>query len=275
MQDPQDQVARNVEIHDRIATSYEQGHGEIFNEVEQRRLRNGLARARGLLGSAGEPLALDYGCGSGNLTRHLLQLDFSVVAADVSRNFLNEVNRKYPKAQTVHLGADGQEGLQNHSFDLIGVYSVLHHIPDYLQAVRFLAGLCKPGGLLFLDHEPTPESWTPQPDYLEFLKKARRMDWKKFFIPGNYVGKFRRLFNPRYTNEGDIHVWPDDHVEWPKIISVLQESGFETVACEDYLLFRALYRPEVYEQWRTRLTDTRLMIFQKAPQVGSSALEKP
>jgi hypothetical protein len=73
----------------------------------------------------------------------------------------------------------------------------------------------------------------------------------------------RRLFNPRYTNEGDIHVFPDDHIEWDRIEALLVGLGFEVIAKEDYLLNRSLYRPEVYKRYRHRCTDTRMMQFRK------------
>ena len=39
-------IDRNVRIHDRIADSYDKTHDEIFNEVEQTRLRVALERAK-------------------------------------------------------------------------------------------------------------------------------------------------------------------------------------------------------------------------------------
>src|SRR6478672_11518223 len=91
------QLQANVDVHDRIAAQFEKRHGEIFNEVEQQRLRSTLARAAGLATSKSQPQrALDFGCGSGNLTRHLLALGFHVVACDVSERFLDVVIERFP-----------------------------------------------------------------------------------------------------------------------------------------------------------------------------------
>ena len=82
-------IARNVAIHDRMARRYDALHGEIFNTTEQARLQGVLSRAKDAVRSGGMPiLALDFGCGSGNLTRHLLGLGMKVTAAAVSYTHL-------------------------------------------------------------------------------------------------------------------------------------------------------------------------------------------
>lgn len=261
------QIARNIRVHNRIAESYDATHGEIFNDIEQSRLRAALGRARDGVATGSKPLrALDFGCGSGNLTRHLLALGMEVVAADVSRAFLRVVEQRFVSepVSTLPISGDGLAGTADASFDFVAAYSVLHHIPDYLAAVREMARVLKPGGVLLLDHEPTEAYWTQPAIFREFEAAARTPDWGKFLKPSNYVHKLRRLFNPRHTNEGDIHVWPDDHVEWPGIASLLEGHGFEVILREDYLLFRQGYRPAVYDAYRGRLADMRVMAFRKS-----------
>ena len=86
----QDHVRRNSIIHDRIAKRYDTAHGEIFNDIEQHRIRSALVEVSDLLDEPTEEKykALDFGAGTGNLTNHLLQLGFDVTAADVSRESL-------------------------------------------------------------------------------------------------------------------------------------------------------------------------------------------
>lgn len=262
----QREIARNVAIHDRIARKYDARHGEIFNDIEQTRLAAILAKARDLVETGGpSPLALDFGCGSGNLSRHLLALDLTVTAADVSQGFLDLVRARYPtpRLQT-HLMSNGDAGsLPDESFDLIATYSVLHHIPDYLAACGELARLCKKGGVVLIDHEATEEHWNADPVYRSFQQAALRLDWHKYLTPSNYVHRIKRFFNPRHSNEGDIHVWPDDHIEWSKIKQLMGQAGLDAVIEEDYLLYRKLYCPQVYEQYLGRCTDTKVMAFRK------------
>jgi SAM-dependent methyltransferase len=265
--DPQRQIERNVRIHDRVAADYEKIHDEIFNPVEQDRLRRALARAKDALRTRTErPRALDFGCGSGNLTRHLLALGFDVVAADISPAFLDLIERRHAgQAVETHL-MDGRSlaGLEDGAFDFAATYSVMHHVPDYLGAAAEMGRVVCQGGIVYIDHEHSPSYWGADPAYRDFLRRATRFDWRKFLVPHNYYGKLRRMFvDPHYSNEGDIHVWPDDHIEWDEIESVLRREGFETVFAEDYLVFRGRYRPEVHEQYRTRCADMRVLAMRK------------
>ncbi len=260
----QRQVARNVAIHDRIARRYDGIHGEIFNPIEQDRLRDALEAARDLIcSSEGTFKALDFGCGSGNLTRHLLDLGMDVTCADVSRAFLDLVASRYPKVTTHWMEEGSTAGLADSSFDLVATYSVLHHIPDYLAAVGEMARVCKGGGVVVIDHEPSEAYWGANPEYNAFRRAALRFDWRKYLTPSNYLHRLLRVFDPRHSNEGDIHVWPDDHIEWASIKAVMAKAGFEAALEEDYLLYRKLYRREVYDRYVGRCTDTKVMIFRK------------
>ena len=261
------QIARNVRIHDRIAAKYEETHDEIFNPVEQSRLRETLARAKSALRTGTErPRALDFGCGSGNLSRHLLAIGFEVVAADVSPGFLQLVESRHrgDPLSTYLMDGKGLAGIDDGGFDLVATYSVLHHIPDYLAAVGEMGRVTRPGGIVYIDHEHSPGYWSGDPAYREFLRAARRFTWRKFLVPQNYYGKLRRaLIDPHYSNEGDIHVWPDDHIQWEAISEQLSDQGFETLFAEDYLVCRGSYRQEVYEAWRGRCSDMRVTALRK------------
>ena len=106
----QQQIARNVAVHDRVARKYDAIHGEIFNPVEQTRLRSALTSARDAIRTGAKLLhALDFGCGSGNLTRHLLDLALDVTAADVSEGFLDLVRSRYPTERLSTLLMNGSD----------------------------------------------------------------------------------------------------------------------------------------------------------------------
>ena len=258
------QIARNVAVHDRIARKYDRLHGEIFNEVEQARLAATLERARDCIATgANPPRALDLGCGSGNLTRHLLALGFAVTAADVSPGFLDLVRSRYPNVETLPMNGRDLSNVANDSFDLVATYSVLHHIPDYLAAVREMARVTMVGGVVVIDHEHNERFWSGDPLYSEFRARALRFDWRKYLDPMNYMHRLRRVFDPRHSNEGDIHVWPDDHIEWAKIRQVMTDAGFDIAFEDDYLLCWSLYRREVYERYAGRCSDTKAMAFRK------------
>lgn len=260
------EIQNNINIHNRIARKYESIHGEIFNPAEQARLHSALSRALDFVDTPHRPLtALDVGCGSGNLTGHLLDLGTTVIAADVSQGFLDLVQNRYSgKAiRTLQLNGRDLSNVPSYSCDVVAAYSVLHHIPDYLSAVTEMARVCSPGGVVFLDHEPNEQYWSNQPIYAEFKTKATRLDLRKYLTPANYLARIRRLFNPRYSQEGDIHVWPDDHIEWNHIDSTLQRAGLHLIYSEDYLLARSSYRSHVYKHYANLCSDMRFRIYRR------------
>lgn len=263
-------IEHNVRVHDSISDLYEQVHGEIFNPIEQDRLYQELKQSLVYIEtSSGIKEAFDYGCGSGNLTKHLLNLSLKVTAADVSEKFLTIVEKKYAKKGRLNiLKINGQDlsNIENNQFDLVATYSVLHHIPDYLSIVKEMVRVVKPGGIIYLDHEPSESYWNKSKEYEMFLNALPKIKktWKRFLKISNYINRIRRLINPRYEPEGDIHVWPDDHVEWNKIEKVFRENGCDVVYKKDYLLYKREYPEILYNEYKNKCTDMCVMIARKS-----------
>ena len=254
------------------AAAYEHVHGDIFNSIEQQRLHSMLREALKAVQTGATPVkALDFGCGSGNLTRHLIDLGIFTVSADLSDDFLKEIRRKFSDTRlsdTLKLNGVDLANVPDAQFDLVATYSVLHHVPDYLAIVKEMGRVIKPGGVLYIDHEVTETYYQRPPVYVEFLKRVRpRVNWRRWLslvldVRG-YRHLLRRLANPRYKREGDIHVWPDDHIEWDKIEQVLLSEGFEVVHRHDYLLYKAIYDLRVYHEYEDRCADERVLIARK------------
>jgi SAM-dependent methyltransferase len=276
------QVAANVRGYRRAAPRYERLHGEIFNAREQARLRGALEQMLADLDSSGErpPRVLDFGCGSGNVTQHLLELGATVLAADLSPDFLALVRRRFDGCllETLQLNGRDLDGLADAAVDAAVSYSVLHHIPDYLHAVRELCRVVRPGGVLQIDHEAAPNEYADDAVLAEFRgrvyehelarpKRASRFldPWHYRTLGRHYLMQLRRRFgNPRHWPEGDIHVWPDDHIEWDAIERVLREERYQVVASEDYLLYREGTAEELYEHYRHLTADVRMVRARRA-----------
>jgi ubiquinone/menaquinone biosynthesis C-methylase UbiE len=259
-------IQQNIEVHDRISMLYDARHGEIFNNIEQERLRSALTVALSMCQTNSmTATALDMGSGSGNLSRHLLELGLNVIAADVSQGFLDLIGRRFSgkSITTIKLNGRDLSNIPTASCDVVATYSVLHHIPDYIEAVKEMARVCSIGGIIYIDHEHTDEYWGGDFIYEQFKSKALRFDWRKYLVWSNYIDKVHRIFDPKYANEGDIHVWPDDHIEWSKIDECLFDAGFDCVHSEDYLLARKIYRPAVYDSYVGRCTDMRNRVYRK------------
>ena len=270
-------VARNRAAHDRLGAAYDARHPEIFNEIEQARLRDAVARALAELRTGSQPLrALDVGAGTGNLTAHLLAQGVHVTAADVSAGLLAELRRRHGdrgRVETLVLNGVDLRPLPDEAFDLVAAYSVLHHVPDYASLVVEMARVTRRSGVVYLDHERTDESWTSR-GYAEFRRRAvvwppRR--WWYYFQPSRYWKRlapylaWRRWRDPRWIPEGDLHVWLDDHIEWPRVEAALTRTGCEIVRRDDYLLFEPRYDRAAWEAWRAECTDTRCLVARKRP----------
>lgn len=261
-------LTANVRSHDRVARRYERRHGEIFNPVEQTRLRERLAQAVSAIRTGRTDLrALDFGSGSGNVTRHLIAMGISTTAADVSAEFLKLVSERFGGTglcTTLRLVANGSASIPDESYDLVVAYSVLHHIPDYLAAVDHLTRLLRPGGVLYLDHEASPKLWEGSTEYDAWLATKRRLPWYVEQLTTMTLNwplyRLRRSFDPRATEEGDVHVWPDDHIDWDAIGSILAARSFDVILTEDYLLYRRHFDLARYQWYRERCADTRLLL---------------
>lgn len=267
-------IARNAAAYDRVARSYDGVHTEIFNDVEQARLAEAVRDVLGLVGpgASSPPLVLDVGAGTGNLTGQFLDAGAAVVSADVSAGCLRVTAERF--------GATGRHRVQqidgrslgvfaDASFDVAACYSVLHHVPDYLSLVAEMARVVRPGGLIYLDHERHDASWQPDAARDQFVTEAwvfPPKHWTRFIKPRNYWNRLRpllqwqRWFDARWMPEGDLHIWPDDHVEWPLVETRAAACGVTPALVRDYLLYDANYDRGAWERWKDRLTDHRMWV---------------
>ena len=268
----ENQIQFNIEVHDEVSRKYELLHGEIFNAIEQERLHKALSAAAEAVRTGSKPIAaLDYGCGSGNLTRGLIEAGIDTVSADVSDGFLALIERNFSQtglSKVLKVNGKDLSGVESGRFDLVATYSVLHHVPDYLHIVKEMCRVLKPGGVIYIDHEVNESYYDRPKEYVEFLRKAKPIiNFKRYlrllFDVKGYKHIFRRIINPRYKREGDIHVWPDDHIEWDKIEQLLIAEGLEIISKQDYLLYKNYYDVDVYNEYKDKCPDERLLIARK------------
>ena len=271
-------IAHNRAAHDRVGGAYDAGHPEIFNETEQARLARTVERVVRLVERGERPRApiavLDVGSGTGNLVRRFLAHDVHVTATDLSTTLLDEVHGRFAatgRVTTTPLNGRDLHPLADDRFDVAASYSVLHHVPDYLALVREMARVVRPGGIVYIDHERSDESWTSAA-YRAFLREAvawPRRRWWFVLQPWRYWKRIRPLFewrrwrNPRWMPEGDLHIWPDDHIDWTKIRAVLATAGCAVELEEDYLLYEARYDRSAWERWNGRASDMRMLVARK------------
>ncbi|MEN9337872.1 MAG: hypothetical protein RIQ41_186 [Candidatus Parcubacteria bacterium] len=262
-------LSHNIRVHNKIAKQYEKIHGEIYNTHEQVRLKSALLQAlQEVRTNSSHLTVLDFGCGAGNLTQHLTDAGASVIAADVSQGFLDLVaSRTYAQeVRTFLVNGVDLAGIQDGSVDMVAMYSVLHHVPDYLSLMKEFARVLKNGGVLYIDHEASASSWTGALDaYRADMKRASAFDISKYLHITNYIDRIIRMFfNPRYQREGDIHVFPDDHIDWQSIREELAKYDVTAVSERDYLLSRRNDNKAVFDSWKDKVGDMHLYIGRKS-----------
>ena len=278
-------VALNIRAYRKAWRDYDAKHGEIFNPIEQRRLRAVLERARAEVRSgAAAPLrALDLGSGTGNVTRHLVELGFDTTASDVSPDLLRVVSERLPGVRTELIDGLGLSTFADASFDLVTAYSVLHHVPDYLAMVGEAVRVLRPGGVLVIDHEASDDFWVKGGCVDAFRRAMReeqasrpgwwnpaRRPWQRHLDPRELVLRFNMRFRPKavFCVEGDLHTWAFDHVEWDSVEGRLAAAGAEVVEAEEYLVYRDEYPRRVWEEYRESCSDMRVLIARKGSQVA-------
>jgi ubiquinone/menaquinone biosynthesis C-methylase UbiE len=267
----------NKRAHDKVSLVYDKKHTEIYNEVEQNRLNKTIEEILIILEQKDNIKVLDFGSGTGNLTLKFLSYNCLVTAIDISEKsllvLLNKTKKVFGKDRlnTIIL-TDNKIPLPDNHFDIVATYSVLHHIPDYLFAIQEMMRVTKPGGLIFIDHETNENKWNPNQylsqyyritkltifEHIRQLLETKELFTYEFFK--TVLIKF--LINPRYEREGDIHVWPDDHIEWNKIMELL-EKQFDIITNSDYLLYKPKGGVELYEKYRCLCTDVKYIVAKK------------
>jgi SAM-dependent methyltransferase len=275
-------ISANRRAYRRLRRHMARDAPEYFNPTEQARLGAALQHAiSAIAGDRDGPVrAFDVGCGGGNLTRHLLEQSCVVTAADVSPDLVEVVARRYGgdgRLSTMVLDGRTLAPVASGSMDLVGTYSVLHHVPDYLALVAEMCRVLRPGGVIVIDHELSPSFWEQPSGHAELQAAVREAvlassrwapvhrRWQRALLPSTWITRARLMRDPRYQPGGDIHVWPDDHVEWDRVADVLRACGCEVVAAEDYLAYRGEYSDELYARFAGRLADMRLLIGRKRP----------
>lgn len=285
-------ILHNKKRHDYIASSYDATHIEIFNPTEQKRIKHALQFAISQIRTGVEtPRILDFGAGTGNLTSHLLNLQADVNAADVSPACLDQLKLKLSGSdglQTIILNGKDLSGIKDDSFDMVATYSVLHHVPSYLKIVDEFVRVLKPGGVVYIDHEVSPSYWEINDTYRSYLEELGDIFVRNYLYELGLTEKvsiigrlssfpsvaswkmlirmFARIIQKQLPNgEGDIHIYKHDHIEWGEIKSKLSSSS-DILLESDYLVCRERGDiPRVWEKWKGKCADMRLIIAWKRP----------
>ena len=157
------------------------------------------------LGLSGNEKVLDFGGGSGGLSRHLARLLLDgggrVTCMDISRAWLAVAKKrlkKYPNVEYVH-GDVSDAGLEDESFDVIILHLMLHHVePDARMAtVKVLARLLNSDGKLFIREPQKKNHGIPADEVRQMmaaigLEETESTESKSMLIGPMYYGVFAK-----------------------------------------------------------------------------------
>ncbi len=231
-------LLENLRTHRIEAPLYDWTHIEIYNRKEQCRIRSVLTSVRNRF-DTDFPLALDVGSGTGNLARKLRELGFRVVAFDLSGDMLQrQLNMSSPleKEQSISLVQGDAENLPfgDRTFDFLGCYSTLHHIPDYAQAVREFVRVLKKDGMLYLDHEADESYWKSDP-------LLRRLLASNHHVLNGLYRWMNGIPTPTIDHTlSDYHTTDLNHIQWRVLRRICSESGIRIIKEESYHLSRTV-----------------------------------
>jgi 2-polyprenyl-6-hydroxyphenyl methylase/3-demethylubiquinone-9 3-methyltransferase len=197
-----------IERFSRIAAEWWDPAGKFrplhkFNPVRLAWLRDVICKAHGRDPHAPRPLdgirILDVGCGGGLLSEPLARLGASVTGIDAAEKNVKTaaahaeetgVSVDYRASTAEDLAAAGEQ------FDVVLAMEIVEHVADVDLFVGTVAGLARPGGLVFMATlNRTAKSFLfgiVAAEYvLRWLPRGTH-DWKRFLKPSELTGTLRR-----------------------------------------------------------------------------------
>jgi ubiquinone/menaquinone biosynthesis C-methylase UbiE len=229
-------LKENRRLHAIESAVYDRIHPEEFNWFEQKRITGDLAFICGRMAKGG--LALDVGCGTGNLARKILKLHTgNLYAVDLSADMLGifeaglTVEQKN-RVRIICAGAGEFADTCREKFDLIAMSSVLHHFPGYLTTLEKVIAMLNEGGWLYITHEPTRDSLADDP----FLRKILwHVDYAAYRL--SRLGRIPSVKGALNYHMSDYNLYHG--FEEKKVVTVCERAGMKTVA---YVLYASTMR---------------------------------
>ncbi|MET8283540.1 class I SAM-dependent methyltransferase [Micromonospora sp. NPDC005174] len=100
---------------------------------------------------------VDLGCGTGRIAHELASVERRVIAIDRSQQMLAQASATLPADSTALLRCDARMvPVADGSVDAVVCSGVLHHIPDWPDAIREMSRILRPGGTMIV-REPNAE----------------------------------------------------------------------------------------------------------------------
>jgi SAM-dependent methyltransferase len=141
---------------------------------------------RHILDARGSCRVLEVGAGHGTFTDHIVAAGAEVEVTEMSTPSAAQLRSRFRHnpAVTVVDDPDGTRALHGEPVDLVACLSVLHHIPDYLGAVRGMLDRVRPGGGFVSFQDPL---WYPRRSWLS--RRVDRVAYLAWRLPRGDFGR--------------------------------------------------------------------------------------
>ena len=222
---------------------YSKGSPHIRHHCIRERVISGVHALVGeVIERNGQCRILEVGAGHGTFTDHLVAAGAKVDVTEMSAPsaaVLRHRFRNNPDVTVIH-DPEGKEIFRPEPLNAVVCISVLHHIPDYLGAVRHLVQRIAPGGAFLSVQDPL---WYPRRSGLSMnLDRGAYLLWRlaQGDLRRGLATRVRRL-RGRYdeTNEADMAEY---HVV---------RQGVDEVALQQ-ILAQAFHHVELQRYWSTQ-----------------------
>ena len=235
----------NIQVHNREAPVYDAAHPEIFGRFEQQRIAKDIDLIASLIATRSCVRVLDIGCGTGNLALKFLNRGYHVRAVDISSQMIEVLRSKVDLTSLDRIefivsdAADIMTDTRTYgTWDVIAFSSVLHHLPDYQTVLSFCLRQLRPGGILYVCHEPLPGSTEEKRFGLSLvIRMLDRADNIYIYARKLFVYLVQSLRNRKLFSRID-YSWSDYHakigINADEVIRQLESEGAKTLLYETY-----------------------------------------
>lgn len=158
-----------------------------------------------LLDGIGAGRALDAACGTGRLTRVLIDHGHDVTALDASEPMMERARARAPEA-TYHLGSLMDLPFADAAFDVVCCGLALTHVPSVRPAIAELARVLRDGGRLLLSDIHPVAVATGSHAFFRYPDNSRGVVRNELHWHGEYLDAFaatglrvRRCAEPRFS----------------------------------------------------------------------------
>ena len=175
-----------------------------------------------LLGNVKNKKILDFGCGSGILSKLLTKKGAKIKGFDISKEMLDIAKKENPKLD-LKLGS-GYNIPFKEKFDIVVASLVVHYLKDWNKMFKEVSKVLKKGGyFIFSTGNPVAEA-----------KKKIKIGNKQISVLDNYF-KEGKIYGPWKDNKGKSIKMFSYHQTYETIIKTIIKNNFEIVDYKDCL----------------------------------------